>query len=164
MGDRSLVFAKSWDPLFSTNRIPKEEDSWVEFKRGNNVDHNGISLLFRDFEDRGPGGEFDEVEDLCRNVNLSALHSGRGSAGYNKDAWLDDRSSSREESGENFREYQNPLTASELYRHLNAPVRKKFRLSDSAKAVRLMDLILAIPGSSAGRRPTSNVSISLLKW
>jgi hypothetical protein len=116
--------AKKWDSLFSKDRKPKEVgSSYVQWKReiegvGDHLDY----FLLGDPKDSGPAGEYDDVKFFCEGACLEKLKSGAGAAGKLRGAILDDRSCIGSNGGRYATGYNRPLTATELYEHLNKPV------------------------------------------
>ncbi|OCK76085.1 hypothetical protein K432DRAFT_307150 [Lepidopterella palustris CBS 459.81] len=126
-------YAKEWDPVFLTDRNFKEDESYVEKKRRIDAEGNDISIFLRDSEDSVPSCKVHEVEEFCQDARLDHLKFGVGTAGQRRAAWLDDRRFSLLMSGGCVREYQNPLTATGLYRLLKEP---RFQNGDLADANR----------------------------
>jgi hypothetical protein len=125
----TTLLAKKWDPIFAKDRKPKEERPYVKWKReikavGDHLDH----FLVGATDDSGPSGKVDDVKFFCKGACLETLKSGAGAAGKRRGAILDDRSCSSSKGGQCAREYNRPLTATELYEHLNKPVCGKPRL------------------------------------
>jgi hypothetical protein len=116
----SDCYAKEWDPAFLKDRNFKENESYVECKRGIDADGDDFGIFLQDSEDSVPSCEVREVEEFCQDARLDDLKSGMGATGQRRAAWLDDRSCASLTSG--VREYQNPLTATALYRLLKVPV------------------------------------------
>jgi hypothetical protein len=108
---------------------PKDVTPHVEWKRklepvGDHLDH----FLQEGTEGSGPSGKVDDVKFFCRGACLETLKSGAGAAGKRRGAILDDRSCIGSKGGRCAREYNKPLTATELYEHLNKPVYGQPRL------------------------------------
>ncbi|KAF2493443.1 kinase-like protein [Lophium mytilinum] len=127
---------KKWDTLYSTNRIPREPESYVNCKRSLKASQTGsITLFFNDQDDDQPFGKFQEVKQLCQYANLQDVALGLGAAGQRRVAWVDDRSIVLEEndgvSGGHVRKCQNPLTATGLLRHLSTPRFNNTQLPDA---------------------------------
>ncbi|RDI86230.1 hypothetical protein Vi05172_g3802 [Venturia inaequalis] len=120
------VFAKEWPLAFARYRVYDEEPFVPSrrrtFDEDSSNDGNGISILFRDFDDGMAAFRVDEVESFCSNVSLDVLETGSGpTAGFRRGAWLDDRQCSQESGKSLYRNYENPLTATALYRFLKKP-------------------------------------------
>lgn len=122
------VFAKEWSPSVAAPYRFCDEVPFVQTRRGaldedlSNND-NGISILFRDFDDGISLVQVIGVEDFCSNVSLDVLGSGSGpAAGVRRGAWLDDRYHCQQFDKRLFRNHENPLTATALYRALKKPV------------------------------------------
>lgn len=116
-------YSKQWDPLFSTDRHFKEDESYVQQKRLIDVDEDDdFAIFFTDFEESVPSS-VEEVLDFCQGACLRDLQSGVGVSGNQRGAWLDDRSRPTRDDSRCVRDYKNPLTAIELYQLLNTAVR-----------------------------------------
>jgi len=98
-------------------------------KRDIHADGEEISIFLRDVEDSVPSCKIEEVEEFVQGARLVDLKSGKGAAGQRRGAWLDDRSFADTKSGQSTREYENPLTATALYRFLKEPVCNELLLS-----------------------------------
>jgi hypothetical protein len=120
-GHISKSFPKEWVPVFSKDRKFKEDGSWKD-----NVEVDGgddIGILVQEDEGSVPSFKTLEIEEYCEGATLDDLESGAGCAGQRRLAWLDDRSCDDPPSTLSVREYENPLTATGLYRHLKKRVR-----------------------------------------
>lgn len=130
--------AKRWKPEFSTNRRPKEDCSYVKYRRelvreigvsteNDDGEPDDLDIFLTDFEDElsslAPSCAVEEVREFCQNPSLEDLKSGAGPAGHRRAAWLDDRSRLSLRGGGGVRTYENPLTATGLHRILERPVR-----------------------------------------
>jgi hypothetical protein len=128
--------AKKWDPLFAEDRKPKlEVVPYVQWKReietiGDQLDH----FFLTHPEDSGPAYGFDEVKLFCKGTCLETLKSGTGEAGKRRGAILDDRSRIASNASQGATAYDNPLTAKELYEHLNKQVCRRLPLCLYAKS------------------------------
>jgi hypothetical protein len=111
-------YAKRWDPVFSKERPPPDDGSYVESKRRMGAEGDDISLFLRDYEESIPSLKVQEVEAFCQGVRLEDLLLGRKTAGQLRSAWLDARSLPQQVA----REYRNPLPATTLYEALIEPV------------------------------------------
>ena len=124
--DASAYFAKKWNPIFSTRRDIREESRHIISKKLADPDpdpdpESSAIIFLSDYLE--PSHATDEIVEFCQNARLADVKSGRGTAGVERAAWLDDRSLS------GARNYPNLcITASGLYRRLIQPVRF---LSDS---------------------------------
>jgi hypothetical protein len=122
--------AKKWDPIFAEDRNTRSERvPYVQWKRekdttGDHLDHFFLS----DPEDSGPAFGFDEVKLFCEGTCLETLKLGAGDAGKRRGAIIDDRSCIGSNAGRGATEYNNYLTATELYEHLNKQVCKRLCL------------------------------------
>jgi len=117
-GSPSKYFAKDWFPIFSKDRNFKQEGSWKD----GYGDGDDFGIFPDDCDGAEPSFKLQEIEGFCRGASLDDLQSGAGLAGQRRAAWLDDRGRDREISRLGYRKYERPLTATELYRHLEAPV------------------------------------------
>jgi hypothetical protein len=138
-----MCFANNWDPVFSTHRDLKDDDeSFVEARRGIGAGGDDLSIFLQDSEDSGSPCEVEEVREFCQGASLEDLKAGTGRAGQRQAAWLDDRNSPHLTGSGDARQYENPLTATGLYRLLKEPVWKESKLPPWRKVK--ADLILAI--------------------
>jgi len=120
-GHISKFFPKEWIPVFSKDRKFKEDESW---KGKLEVDGGGdIGILVQEEGSSAPSFKTLEIEEYCEGATLDDLESGAGCAGQRRLAWLDDRSCDDSPSTLSVREYENPLTATGLYRLLKKRVR-----------------------------------------
>ena len=120
----SNYYKKEWDPEFLADRNFKEDESYVEYKRGINADGDDFDIFLRDSEDSVPCCKVEEVREFCQDACLDDLKKGARKAGTRRGAWLDDRSCpGLMGSSRCVRKYHNPLTATGLYRLLKEPVR-----------------------------------------
>jgi hypothetical protein len=128
--------AKKWGSIFAEDRIPKEEPSYVEWKRkineaDNGVDlslEDGIDLFLEDDENSAPSREIEDVKEFCRGECIESVKSGMGVAGEWRRAILNDRSCIGSDDGGC--ECNSPLTvltATELYECLKKPWKKLVR-------------------------------------
>jgi len=115
--------AKKWDPLFAKDRKPNEAGPYVQWKRELEAVGDHLDLFSSgDLDDSGPAGDFDDVKLFCEGECLETLKSGAGAAGKRRGAILDDRSCTGSTADRCEGQYNNPLSATELYEHLNKPV------------------------------------------
>jgi hypothetical protein len=121
-----FFLAKKWDPLFAKDRKLKEVGPYVQWKREIEAVGGPLNLFFSgDLEDSGPASDFDDVKLFCEGGCLETLKSGAGAAGKRRGAILDDRSCTGSAGDRCEAHYNNPLSATELYEHLNKPVYEK---------------------------------------
>lgn len=117
--------AKEWNSIFSKRR-PNNAKSWRTSLGRMNEDDNDFNIFPQDFEDTVLSFKAQEIDEFLQGASLEDLQSGRGLAGLRRSAWLDDRSlfgaTSSQTRSQCNREYESPLTATGLYRHLRAPV------------------------------------------
>jgi hypothetical protein len=121
-------FSKKWYEGFSTDRGFKENETWVEKIRGfrteeddgdhdRGVDENSdIGIVMLDHEGTVRSRIVREVVSLCRDYHLEELGNGKGEAGHRRAAWSDDRITHGPNAGKRARKYQNPLTATALFK------------------------------------------------
>jgi hypothetical protein len=120
-GTPSKYLTKEWVPIFSKDRNFKEDGSW----KHKFADGDDVGSFLQEYEGSLPCFRAEEIERYCQGASLDDLQSGAGSAGQRRAAWLDDRSCEGLPSSSCVRKYENPLTATGLYRHLKIPVRYK---------------------------------------
>jgi hypothetical protein len=114
---------KKWDPLFAKNRKPHEVGPYVQWKREMEAVGDHLDLFFsKDLEDSGPAGDLDDIKLFCEGACPETLKLGAGAAGKRRGATLDDRSCTGSTDDQCEARYNNPLSATELYEHLNKPV------------------------------------------
>jgi hypothetical protein len=120
----SDCYAKEWHPEFSKDRKFKEDESYIDRKRKIDADGDDFDIFLQDSEDSVPSCKVEEVLEFCRDVHLEDLKSGVGAAGAGQQraAWLDDRSCPGLACSSFVRRYENPLTATGLYRLLKVSV------------------------------------------
>jgi hypothetical protein len=116
----SKYLVKDWAPIFSKDRRFKEDGSWKDCEVDGGDD---IGIIVQEDKGSVPSFETLEIEEFCEGANLDDLESGAGCAGHRRLAWLDDRSCHYLLSTPSIREYENPLTATGLYRLLKRRVR-----------------------------------------
>ena len=143
-----MCFANNWDPVFSTHRDLGNDDesyddeSFVEAKKNICADGDDLSIFLQDCEDSRSPCEVEEVKEFCQGASLGDLKAGTGKARQRQAAWLDDRNSPHLTGSGDARQYENPLTATGLYRLLKEPVWKESKLPPRRKIK--TDLVLAI--------------------
>jgi hypothetical protein len=95
-----------------------------EDKKGNgDTAGNVLECFFGDLDDISPC-EAKEVKEYCSATTLEDLELGVGSAGVRRVAWIDERGSSYRDIHSRMREHKGPLTPTQLYKRLRAPVCK----------------------------------------
>jgi hypothetical protein len=110
------------EPLFSECREFKEDRSYAGYKRSLGADGHDLDVFLEDSESSVPSSQVEEVQEFCQGVRLEDLTSGVGTAGQRRAAWLDDRSFLNRTNDQCVRKYDNPLTATALYRLLKVAV------------------------------------------
>jgi hypothetical protein len=114
-------YAKSWDLIFSHQRISKDDRFYVQHARDIDAEGDAFSIFWQ-YDNIEPSWEFDDVAEFCQGANLENLKKGGWGAGQRYSAWLDDRDLTESTYMQSPREYKNPLTASQLYYFLKIPV------------------------------------------
>jgi hypothetical protein len=124
----SKWFSKKWHDDFSTDRDFKENETWVEEIRGfrtdqDDIDRNGdvdensdIGIVMLDHECPVRSRIVREVLFFGRNYHLRDLENGKGEAGHRRAAWIDDRITRGPNAGKRARKYQNPSTATGVFK------------------------------------------------
>jgi len=127
-GDRQESYlAKRWSEEFSKNYRFEEDIPFVEKKRSeHDFEYNDIEIFMRDHDDDDDDEDcaITDVKEFCGDVKLEILSAGDGIAGNRQAACLDDRSAGPDDVLDRVREYDQPLTATGLYRHLKEKVYK----------------------------------------
>ena len=111
-----------WYPEFSTFRTLHDKTTLGVVKsRGDEIfDGEEIGIFFTDSGDEDSPREFEVLIRFCRGTCLEDVISGKGEAGVLRVVWVDERTSSPEETKcEPARQHDNPLTATGLYRALD---------------------------------------------
>ena len=125
-----IWFPKNWREDFSTDRDfnENENETWVQKIRDlrteyNVIDQNGggdedsdIGIVMLDHECTVRSQLVREMLSLYQNYHLTDLENGKGEAGHRRAAWLDDRNTRCPNDGKRARKYQNPLTATALFK------------------------------------------------
>ena len=116
-------YAKRWDPVFSTSRELKEDwfRSYADQKKDIDAAGDNIESLFRDSGDI-TCCKFEKVNEYCLGTTLEDLELGAGSAGVRRIVWIDNRGSPYRVIHSQTREHKKPITATQLYEYLRAPV------------------------------------------
>jgi hypothetical protein len=129
-----VCFENSWYSDFSRLRYLNDDKTLVEVKKKVNADGDDIGIFSMDSGDTASPCEVEVLEDFCRGISFEDVESGIGTAGHRRAVWLDDRSSSPDLGGSGYaRQYENPLTATGLYRALK---RLRFNQEDLPDAAR----------------------------
>ena len=118
---RKKYYSKDWNSeRFSAGRGFKEEQSWIDEKISNlEAGEDGLAIFLQDREEEVPSCQVEEVAEFCQGTSWDAVTQGTGSAGRRRAAWLDVRSAPRRSrNGGLSMKYQNPLTATGLYKPL----------------------------------------------
>jgi hypothetical protein len=113
-------FENGWHPEFSSPRMREDDTAFADSETLVDGDENILEFL--NSENTTSPFEVEVIEEFCRGESLGDLVSGIGTAGHRKAAWLDDRGGSPDptRSG-HVRRYDNPMTATGLYRALKKP-------------------------------------------
>src|SRR5579871_2123801 len=127
--------AKKWDPHFSNDQNVEERNSYLESRQDINADGDELSIFLRNSEESGPSSLVEEIVEFCNSEYVEEDEEdeedeeeegkGKDDGGrrQHRAAWLDDRSFGVT-SSKGVRIYEDRLTPDELYKYLNAPVRK----------------------------------------
>jgi hypothetical protein len=108
---------KSWSPDFSRHQNSHGRETLVDFEKVS-AGEDDLGILFADSADTASPCEIEVLKDFCRGTSLADVKAGRGSAGCQKIVWIDDRNNTDLEGREDARQYDNPLTATGLFRAL----------------------------------------------
>ncbi|KAF2194232.1 hypothetical protein K469DRAFT_651442 [Zopfia rhizophila CBS 207.26] len=110
-----------WHSEFSRIRNLHDDGTLVDLKK--KVDADGDELgIFMDSGVTDSQYEMEVLEDFCRGISLEDIESGLNTAGSRRAVWIDDREGNLELEGSgNPRQYENPLTATGLFRALKTP-------------------------------------------
>jgi hypothetical protein len=117
-----LCYTKEWHPLFSKEPRFEELDSYLQSRRVIDADGDELDIFLRDFEEPSPSSLVEEIQEFCKGTPIPNLESEVGNEGQRRGAWLNDWSCRHLTSSEGARRYENLLTPSALYRHLNKQV------------------------------------------
>jgi hypothetical protein len=119
-----VCFANAWEPAFETRRDLKgNNQTYVEAKRSAGAIGDDLSVFLSVSEESGrPPFELEEVKRFCQGTRIEGLKPGTAREEQQRVAWLDDRNSPRLTGSGSARQYENPLTATELNRLLKKPV------------------------------------------
>ena len=129
-----VCFENSWHPEFSRRRNLHDDKTLVEVKKKVDADGDDLGIFFMDSSDTASPCEVEVLEDFCRGIGLEDVESSIGTAGHQRVVWLDDRGSSPDLEGSgDARQYENPLTATGLWRALK---RLRFDHEDLPDAAR----------------------------
>jgi hypothetical protein len=124
----------SWHPEFSILRLLHDDEKLVEFKKKVDADGDDLGIFFMDHLDTASPCEIEVFEDFCRGISFKEVAKGAGTAGTRRAVWLDDRGNSLDLEGSgDARQYENPLTATGLYRALERPRFNHEDLPDAAR-------------------------------
>lgn len=110
--------------MFTRVRIEDPGGFEGEIEQQAIADENGISTFLCDFDEPMAVFQVDEVKEFCQGVSLKGLKSAEGTAGIERECWIDDRQFPNETNTWDVREHDNPLTATALHRALSEKVRK----------------------------------------
>jgi hypothetical protein len=117
---------KKWGSVFAEDRIPKEDEPFVEWKTKINGDGDGLDLFLGDEENSVPSREIEDVKEFCQGECVESVKPGTGVAGESRRAILNDRSCIDSDDGGC--ECNSPLTATELYEYLKKHWKKLVRV------------------------------------
>ena len=123
----------SWYPEFS--REIRHSRTLVDI-RNEEFDsvEDSLEIFFSASENIDSPFEVKELKDFCWGNSLADVIAGKGPAGLERIAWIDDRNSGPGlEDSKDAREYRNPLTAAGLFRALKEPRFNHEHLPDAAR-------------------------------
>lgn len=120
---RSNQFAKSWSPIFATDKTIEDDTPWIESRPrlAGGEEDDEVGFLLQDSEESGPSSRVEQVKRFCQLGWLDDFESEAQVRSQRQAAWLDFRTSFPGSSG-GVRRYQNPLSPAALHRHLKTPV------------------------------------------
>jgi hypothetical protein len=114
-------FENSWHPEFSSPRIYEDDTALSDSETMIDGDEDILGFFLNSGNTTFPC-EVEVIEEFCWGASLGDLVSGIGTAGHRKAAWLNDRGGSPDLTGIGHkRQYDNPMTATGLYRALKKP-------------------------------------------
>ena len=125
---QGVCFENRWHPEFSRLRDFHDDITLVEVKKKVDADGDDLDIFFTDSRDTASPCEVDVLADFCQGLSLEDVKSGLSTpAGTRRAVWLDDRGQ------RGARKYENPLTATGLYRALKIPRFNQEDLPDAAR-------------------------------
>lgn len=115
-----VCFVKGWYPDFSWPRNLHYDEASMDSHSMLGDDRDDLNILLSTgFGNPASSCEVEILEGFCRGTTLEDIALGIGLAGGLRTVWLDDRGSSPDLNGSgDARQYENPLTATGLYRAL----------------------------------------------
>jgi hypothetical protein len=134
----------SWPSDFSRRRNPPDDISFVDSHKMVGFDGDDLGIFCMDYGNPFYSCEVEVIEEFCGHMDHEELVEGIGLAGCWRTVWLDDRGSPYLNGSGEARQYENPLTATGLYRalkqsrfhheHLPDAARRLIYISDLAPA------------------------------
>jgi hypothetical protein len=127
-------FEKRWYPEFTRLRKLDDKKAVVDDKEEVNADGDDLGNFLRDCEDTASQCELETINRFCRGTSLKDVKEGESVAGFQKNVWLDERTSAPDskDSGD-ARPNENPLTATGLFRALAKLRYDHEKLPDAAR-------------------------------
>ncbi|PVH69933.1 hypothetical protein DL98DRAFT_149862 [Cadophora sp. DSE1049] len=135
-------FEKRWYQEFTRLRDQHDKKAVVDDKNQVNADGDDLGKFLRDSEDTASQCELEVLNLFCREIGLKDVKEGGPVAGFQKNAWLDERASTPDltDSGD-ARPNENPLTATGLFRALAKLRYGHEKLPDAARRlIYILDL------------------------
>jgi hypothetical protein len=124
----------NWCPEFSTFRKIHDDKRLVDVREEQlDAVGNNIEIFFATSGNMDSRSELEEVKDFCRDESLTDVITGKGPAGLQRIAWIDDRNSGPYLGSKAARDYKNPITATGLFRALEEPQFNHKHLPDAAR-------------------------------
>ena len=124
----------SWCPQFSTISSIHDTQRLVDVREDCVKAGNNLEIFFSKSGNIDSRFEVEKFTNFCRGNSLADVVAGKGPAGYQRIAWMDDRISGPGLEGSKVaREYKNPLTATGLFRALNKLRFSHEHLPDAAR-------------------------------
>lgn len=110
--------AKSWNPVFLTNRKLTAEETRGELGRRLSAAHDELRFFLQESESPVPSPPVEEIEEFCKKFQSGNLETEL--AGLAQTIWLDDRSIN--DPTRECRPQSKLLNATELGQELEKPV------------------------------------------
>lgn len=132
-------FDNKWYPEFVDFRNIRDDTTLVNIEKKINAAGNDLGISYMFSENTASPCEVEVLDKFCRAASLEDVRLGRGIAGNRRTVWLDDRSSRKLEGSGEARQYDNPLTATGLFRALAKQRFNHEKLTDATR--RLMHFV-----------------------
>jgi hypothetical protein len=124
----------SWCPEFSKISSIHDTQKLVDVREGRVTVGDNVAIFFAASGNIDSRFEVEEFQSFCRGISLADVVAAKGPGGNQRIAWMDDRISGPGLEGSNVaREYENPLTATALFRALNKLRFNHEKLPDAAR-------------------------------